>query len=82
MERGRLVRTGIAGILPARRASCPALYFRLNGGQDARRAAGTSAIPVRAGCPRSRKMPALQERNFSLSPRLPVFLPPVLVFLV
>ena len=66
-ERGRLVRTGFAGILPARRASCPALATRkrgspprgsgvlaaTTGGQDARRADGTSANPVRTRCPRS-----------------------------
>ena len=57
LERGRPVRTGFAGILPARRASCPALVTRkwgsprgsgvlavTTGGQDARRADGTSAL--------------------------------------
>ena len=60
-ERGRLVRTGFAGILPARRASCPALATRkrdsppgsgvlasTTGGQDARRA-GTGTSPTRRG---------------------------------
>ncbi len=65
LERGRPVRTGIAGILPARRASRPALTGARwlpksqdngNGGQDARRADGTSANPVRTRCPRSKTM--------------------------
>ena len=68
-ERGRPVRTGFAGILPARRASCPALVTRKRnsppgdrvclrprtGGQDALRADGTSANPERTRRPRSDK---------------------------
>jgi len=61
LERGHLVRTGLADVPSARRASCPPLtLFDLlpsgeNAGQDARRAGRMPANPVRTGRPRSRK---------------------------